>query len=202
MNRAILLAAALLAAVASAAGAAPKILNPSFEADRYGKLPGGAAANGGRIEGWTFTGSVGLNPWWENPGVPSGPVHTFSDNGITPHGRQVVFLQNRCTLSQRIEGFQAGNRYRVTFYENARRRSRCPDPPRLEVTLGGQTIVSSHLVTPVEEFDGRTLPYHFVESAVFTAPHDGAFELVFTTTLDTGLSVLLDKVSVEEVDRK
>jgi len=93
----------------------------------------------------------------------------------------------------------AGKRYRVTFYENARRRSRSPDPPRLEVLLDGQTIVSPHLVTPVEEFDSRKLPYHFVESAVFVAPRTGALELVFTTTQETGLTVLLDHVAVEEL---
>ena len=143
-------------------------MNPSFEADHYGTFAGGAKANGGKIQGWAFTGNVGVNPWWENPRVPSGAVHTFDDNGIIPHGRQVALLQNRCTLSQRVEGFESGKRYRVTFYENARRGSRSPDPPRLEVTLAGQTIVSPHRVTPVEGTGSHTLPYHFVESAVLS----------------------------------
>jgi len=185
--------------LSSCAAAAPKVVNGSFEADRYTKAPGQARANGGKIQGWQFTGSVGINPTWNGEGKTAVAVHTFDDNGIVPHGRQVVLLQNACTLSQRIEGFEAGKRYRVTFYENARRRSRSPDPPRLEVLLDGQTIVSPHLVTPVEEFDSRKLPYHFVESAVFVAPRTGALELVFTTTLETGLTVLLDHVAVEEL---
>jgi hypothetical protein len=123
----------------------------------------------------------------------------FDDNGPVPDGRQVVVLQNRCTLAQTIDGFVAGKRYRVTYYENARRNSRSPEPPTLEVTLDGQTIVSLHPVRAVEEHDVRTLPYHFAESAVFVAPRDGAFDLVFKTMLDLGVSVLLDKVVVEEV---
>jgi HpiC1 cyclase len=196
------MAAAVVAAAALEADGAPNVVNPSFEADRFGRFPGSAALNGGKIQGWTFTGAVGVNPWWQDPAVRSGPSHTFDDNGIVPDGRQVAVLQNRCVLSQRIDGFEAGKRYRVTFYENARRRSRSPEPPILEVTLAGQTIVSSHRVTPVEGFNSRTLPYHFVESAVFEAPHGGAFELVFKTSLGTGVSVLLDKISVTEVRRK
>jgi len=183
----------------AAVRAGPQVVNPSFEADRYTVYPGSANANGGKITGWSFTGSVGLNPCWEDPRAPAGPIHVFDDNGKVPHGRQVVLLQNRCTLSQRLEGFQKGKSYRVTFYENARRHSRSQDPPDLEVTLGGETIVSRHLVTPVEDYDQRRLPYHFVESAVFVAPHDGAFELVFKTTLEVGMTTLLDNVVIAEV---
>jgi len=199
MNRNILLGIAVVLGLASWAVAAPKVVNGSFEADRYTKGAGQARGNGGRIQGWQFTGSVGINPTWEGEGKKAVPVHTFDDNGIVPDGRQVALLQNVCTLSQRIEGFEAGKRYRVTFRENARCRSRSPDPPRMEVTLDGQTIVSSHLVTPVDEFSKRTLPYHRVESAEFTAPRSGALELVFKTTLDTGLTVLLDQVAIEEL---
>lgn len=200
MSRATDFATIILILSPASVWAAPTVANPSFEADRYTAYPGLARANGGKIEGWAFTGSVGIDPCWEDPGKPSGPIHVFNDNGKVPHGRQVVFLQNRCTLAQRIEGFEAGTRYRVTFYENARRQSRSPDPPDLEVTLGGETIVSRHLIAPVEDFNLRRLPYHFVESAVFVAPRDGALELVFKTTLETGLSVLLDSISVAEVE--
>ena len=142
MSRATEFATIILILSPASVWAAPTVANPSFEADRYTAYPGLARANGGKIEGWAFTGSVGIDPCWEDPGKPSGPIHVFNDNGKVPHGRQVVFLQNRCTLAQRIEGFEAGKRYRVTFYENARRQSRSPDPPDLEVTLGGETIVS------------------------------------------------------------
>ncbi len=199
MNRSILLAIVVALGLQSWAVAAPKVVNGSFEADRYTKAPGQARANGGKIQGWQFTGSVGLNPTWEGAGKKATAVHTFDDNGRVPDGRQVALLQNACTLSQRIEGFEAGRRYRVTFRENARRKSRSPDPPRLEVTLDGQTIVSSHLVTPADDFDRRTLPYHLVESAEFVAPRSGALELVFKTTLDTGLTVLLDQVQIVEL---
>ncbi len=194
-----LFATGIVAAMVASAVAAPKVVNPSFEADRFGKFPGNAAANGGKIRGWTFTGGVGLDPVWQDPGIPSGLTHVFNDNGITPDGDQVAVLHGRCTLTQQIEGFEAKKRYRITFYENARCNSRSKEPPLLEVTLGGQTIVSSHRITAVERADVRTLPYHFVESAIFQAPRSGALELVFKSTLNAAVAVLIDKVSVEEV---
>ena len=196
-------AAALAAGGPPAAAAPPQVVNPSFEADHFASPAAGAGpgAHRGQVQGWTCTGAVWINPLWEDPHTPAGPVHIFDDNGLVPDGSQVAVLQNRCTLAQRIDGFRSGRRYRVTYYENARRRSRSPEPPELEVTLGGQTIVSRHRIQPVEEAGVHTLPYHFVESAAFVAPHDGAFELVFQSTLDLGLSVLLDKVAVEDLPR-
>ena len=71
--------------------------------------------------------------------------------------------------------------------------------PRLKVTLGGETIVSEHRIEPVEAIGHRTLPYHYVESAVFTAPRDGVFTLVFHTTFGDRVAVLLDHVRIVEV---
>ena len=194
-----IVAAGIVAAMATSALAAPKVVNPSFEADRFGTFPGSAKLNGGKIQGWTFSGGVGLDPTWKDCVARSGPTHTFNDNGITPDGEQVAVLHGRATLSQRVDGFVAHKRYRVTFYENARRNSRSKEPPLLEVTLGGATVVSTHRVTPVERADFHTLPYHFVESAVFEAPQSGAQELVFKASLNAGVAVLIDKVSIDEV---
>lgn len=189
--------AAFIAWLASAAAfaAGPQVLNPSFEADRYGKGPGHAGGNGGKITGWKWKGSAGINPTWRRG---TRPGHAFSDNARIPHGRQVAFIQNVGALSQRIAGFEKGKRYRVTYFENARHNNAPTRNPRLKVTLGGEVIVSEHAVEPVESINVRTLPYSFVESAVFTAPKSGSFELVFTTTFGDRVAVLLDRVTIIE----
>ena len=195
-------AGALVAGSGKTAPAKPTVVNPSFEEDRFGTYPGYAAHQGGErwdITGWSYTGNVGLNPWWRNPAKQEGPDQPFSDNGLTPHGKQVALLQNKCTLKQSIPGFKAGKRYRVTYRENARHQNRPERVPKMNVTLGGETIVSEHAIDPVQPPNVRTLPYDLVESAVFVPPLDGSYDLVFTTTVDTGVTVLIDDVRVEEV---
>ena len=151
--------------------------------------------SGCHITGWKWKGSAGINPTWRRG---TGPGHAFSDNARIPHGRQVAFIQNVGALSQRIDGFEKGKRYRVTYFENARHNNAPTRNPRLKVTLGGEVIVSEHAVEPVENISVRTLPYNFVESAVFTAPKSGSFELVFTTTFGDRVAVLIDQVQIVE----
>ena len=196
MGRATALVMVILAA---AALADPKVVNGSFEADRFAKWPGCARNNGRKITGWEFTGNAGINPVWNEPSKPAGPRHAFTDNGRVPHGRQAAFIQNVGTLKQTIEGFEKGKRYRLTYYENARHNNAPSRNPRLKVTLGGQLIVSEHAVQPVESIDCRTLPYAYVESAVFLAPRSGAFDLVFTTTFGDRVAVLIDRVEIVEI---
>lgn len=176
----------------------PRIENPSFEADVFGNSPGVARLNGGKISGWQFRGNVGINPFWTGAPQRTGPQRPFVDNGVTPHGRQVALMQNHCTLSQQVPGLQAGRQYVVTYYENARHMRRIKEPPRLVVILGGETIVSEHEVRSVDDPDQFTLPYDFVESAPFTAPTDGSFELALRTTVDGGVTVLVDQVTISE----
>jgi len=181
----------------AAAVAAPVVKNPSFEADRYGKYAGGARRNGGKVTGWRFKGNVGVNPWWSDPAKQRGPNHSFSDNGRFPHGKQVALMQNVCELAQTIDGFEAGKRYVVTYFENARHLNwKAEAPPRIQVTLGGEVIVSLHPVAPVSGRDRRDMPFDLVQSAVFTAPKSGAFDLVFKTTVGTRVTVFVDKVEV------
>jgi hypothetical protein len=188
-----------LTLIAAGAGPAkPVVHNGGFEADVYAKHPGYASANGG-ITAWRFTGNAGVNPWWRDPELVERPVHSFDDNGRTPQGRRVALMQNKCTLSQRVRGFKAGKRYRVTYYENARHNRQPEKNPRIKVVLGGEIVVSEHAIKPVDQYGRRELPYDFVESAVFTPPADGAYDLVFTTTADGGVTALLDRVQIVEV---
>jgi len=191
-----LLVASACAAASLASAAAPQVANPSFEAGRYTTWPGYARGNGGKIAGWTFRASAGINPVWREGQRPD---HAFSDNGRVPDGRQVAFIQNVGSLSQTIQGFVKGRRYRVTYWENGRHNNAPQRTPRLKVTLGGELVVSEHAVKPVELIGKRTVPYAFVESAVFTASRDGAFDLVFTTTFGDRVAVLLDGVCIVEV---
>lgn len=186
-------------AVLSAAHAGPKVANPSFEADRYARWPGSAGLNGRKIAGWRFTGNAGVNPVWE--GDPARPRHAFSDNARVPQGRQVAFIQNVGSLSQTIAGFEKGTRYRVVYCENGRHNNAPTRNPRLKVTLGGQVVVSEHAVPPAERIDSRTLPYAWVESAVFIPPRTGAFDLVLETTFGDRVAVLIDHVRIVELEQ-
>jgi len=183
---------------ATAALAEPKIINGSFEADRYSKYPGLAKQHSG-ITGWKCQGNVGVNPWWQDAAKRTGPVHSYTDNGRVPHGRQMALMQNKCKLWQTVQSFEKGRKYVVTYHENARYLNWSADgPPRIKVTLGGELIVSEHAVKPVGSKNERILPFAAVESAVFTAPRSGTFDLVFETTVSNRVTVLLDRVAVRE----
>jgi len=180
--------------VAGLVHGAPKVENPGFESGTFAVYPGYARQNGGAIVGWKIEGNVGINPVF----APKAR-QAFSDNGRIPEGRQVAFLQNCGKLSQEIAGFEPGKRYRVCFRENARHNHAPDRNPRLKVTLGGEVIVSEHAVLPVGGFEEYGTPYARVESAVFTAPRAGAFELVFETTFADRVAVLLDQITIEEL---
>ncbi|NOZ22833.1 MAG: hypothetical protein GXP25_17280 [Planctomycetes bacterium] len=51
----------------------------------------------------------------------------------------------------------------------------------------------------MDKRDQRTLPFDFAESAIFTAPRDGAYELTFTTTLTNRVTILIDNVRIKEI---
>jgi hypothetical protein len=175
----------------------PRIENGSFEADVFKTFPGVARVNGGKISGWQFTGNVGLNPCWAGAPQRTGPQRPFVDNGATPHGRQVALMQNLCTLSQTITGLEPGKRYVVTYHENARQMRQIKGGPRLVVTVDGETVVSEHDVRCVDAPNRFTLPYDFVESASFVASDTGSVNLVFKTTVDGGVTVLIDQVTIQ-----
>ncbi|MBN2449324.1 MAG: hypothetical protein JXR77_02980 [Lentisphaeria bacterium] len=182
------------------AGAQVRVLNPGFEADRFSLWPGTADANGKAIDGWSYQGNVGINPIQPSPNSrPGQDPAPFFDNGGCPEGRQVLFMQNQASLRQDVDGFVKGTRYRIVFRENARHNNAPERNPRLRVGLGGEILVSEHDVQPVGEIGIREMPFARVESAVFTAPGDGAFALVFETTFADRVAVLLDDIRIEVV---
>lgn len=190
---------ALLAWGGRTALAEPKVVNGGFETDRYTKQPGYADQNGKTITGWAHSGRVGVNPVHigEDGKQTASP---FADNARIPQGRHVLFMQNAARTSQKIAGFRKGKHYRLEFHENARAFNRSSTFPRLTVRLGGKTLVSPHLVSPVCKADRRLLPYARVVSDVFVPAADGEYELVFETLNTGGVSVLIDDVRILEVD--
>lgn len=164
--------------------------NPSFEADAFLYWPGYSGANPGgtstdpgdnwAITGWTqshLEGS-GINP------ISNG-ASPFADNGVIPHGTNVVFLQAAdSTLSQTVSGLTVGSQYYLHYYENGRSGG----TPSLAVKLGDNILVPVHPVPPGG--------YRAVYSDVFAATTTGG-ELVFEKTNPAGgdTTVLIDNVT-------
>ena len=98
-------------------GPAGTLYNPSFESNNFTVFPGEASANGGVISGWVLSSLslIGLNP-------ATGSV--FANNGATPDGANVAFLDNgfgtrQLSLSTTISNLSVGGVYTVRFRANA-----------------------------------------------------------------------------------
>jgi len=162
----------------------PQVANPSFEVDTFTVWPGYVSGNG-PITGWNAAGGAGINPV-----APfGGGDHPFADNGTIPDGLQVAFIQEDSALSQVISGFSVGGTYQVRYFENARTG---PTAPACEVTIGGNTIVAAHIVSPV----GGANPYREVLSDPFIASAS-SLELAFVKSNPQGgdTTLLIDNVS-------
>jgi hypothetical protein len=158
----------------------PEIANPSFEADTFTVFPGYVSGNG-PITGWSALNGHGINP-----GTFGGP---FSDNGTIPNGTKTAFMQEDGALRQVISGFIVGASYQIRYFENARNGG----VPACEVKVGGNTIVATHLVTPV----GGSNPYREVVSDSFVAAAT-SLELSFIKSNPQGgdTTLLIDNVSI------
>ncbi len=81
------------------------ITNPSFEIDPLVDFPGYRA-----ISGWTGTGGTGIND-------STGPFH---DNAGIPDREKIALVQGTQSISQTIEGLNAGATYWLEFRYNTR----------------------------------------------------------------------------------
>gem|GEM_PF-4055973 len=160
------------------------IQNPSFEASGLGvPFPGYHD-----IAGWDGGGNVGTQP-------NSDGTSPFADNGLTPDGNNVAFIQIDNSLSQTIDGFTAGSEYEISFSYNARGGN----APHLNVTLGAETILDTD-VSSVEAADNHTVDY-LLHTSTFIAAGESEL-LTFAQTLPTDSgdnTVLLDNVSIRLV---
>jgi hypothetical protein len=89
---------------------AQTISNPSFESNNFAFPPGYVIGNG-PITGWSAVGNVGLNP--------AGGNSSFADNGATPQGVNVAFIQGTGSLSNSVTGLIVGLNYQVTCRANS-----------------------------------------------------------------------------------
>jgi hypothetical protein len=133
------------------------IPNPSFEADSFTNFPGYAVDNGGGITGWTLSdpARTGLNPAAGSP---------FADNGATPHGSNVAFVQvlgnGPTVLSTTIANLVPNQVYEVRFRANARTATFAPDA---QWSLNGGPFTHLNIWAV-----GDTNDYH-MNSGYFTA---------------------------------
>jgi hypothetical protein len=141
----------------------PGLPNPSFEADTFTASPGYANGNGGGITGWTLSdsGRIGLNSTNDAP---------FADNGATPDGANVAFIQSlgneAVTLSTTLTGLIPGQTYQVSFRANSRALTAAPNPMW---SLNGGAFVPFTASPPV----GGTNDY-YTNSATFLATSTNA----------------------------
>ncbi len=144
-------------AAANRSAPAQAIPNAGFEANTFTVWPGYASGNGGVINGWTASAAtrVGLNPANGSP---------FADNGATPQGANVAFLQFVSSLSTTIAGLTEGDTYRVTFRANSRGAPYAA--PSATCSLNGGAAAGFTCSPPV----GGTNPYYTVQQT-FTARH-------------------------------
>ena len=191
MNMRCILFSAVVAA--GVAFGQKQIVNGSFETDIFAKKPGYRAKDAG-ISGWETTGAVGINPTADyNLSKPA-----FYDNGKIPDGKQVLFIQRQGEISQTVSGLKAGDTYQLTFYENARSKTPDAEQPAVTARVNGETVVSPHPVPAADAYKSYTIPFHFVQSAAFTVPPDGALQITIQSASKEG-SVLLDEVRLKKI---
>ncbi len=175
--------ATILIVVTGAWGASAQsnlVVNPSFEANAFTNFPGYCfQAGNGSISGWSFLGNVGLNP--------AGGSNPFANNGVTPDGNRVAFLQNsNAALSQTVGGLVVGRFYELRFNFNA--RSGFPIS-QIRVSLDGATVYTN-VVNPV----GGTANYHS-NSVAFVADATNKV-LRFEQTAGGDATLLIDNIIV------
>jgi hypothetical protein len=166
-------------------GRVPTIINASFEVDSF-TLGTGDVGQNGPITGWSSGPAAGLNP---------GPFGSpFADNGLIPDGTNVAFIHENGALAQSIAGFDIGSDYRLAYSENA--RNCCGSKPELTVTIGTNTIVAKHIVSPV----GPYTSYHRVTSATFAALSTNLL-LAFAKSdaMNGDSAVLIDDISITKI---
>lgn len=171
---------AALVVVAHVATAVPVVVNSGFEAGPVNPYPGYGA-----ISDWTRIhppGNSGTND-------AAGP---FVNGLPIPELSRAAFIQGGGTLQQTVSGFDVGTDYIVQYRENE--RGMAGAVARIQVDLGGTTVVPVHDIT-------RTAQFTTVVSAPFTATA-ASHSLEFIRSAGIGdNTALIDHVLITEADR-
>lgn len=133
--------------------------NPSFERNHFTESPGYVGWNPA-ISYWTSSAAAGLNPAGDS---------LFADNGRTPHGDNVAFIQGEGNLVSSLNGLFVGGTYQASFRVNARSGSAATlgvqiDDQDIGISLNGNASDFHALIDPV----GGDAAYHTVTFS-FTA---------------------------------
>lgn len=180
--------------------AAPLVLDASFETPVSG-------TNGyGAVDDWTQdpfpSGNQGFAGGYLTGAVTSGSA--FWDNGFVPgegtSGKVgaiqafAPFGNNQMSLEQSVNGFVAGQSYTLTYYENSRAGT---SAPLVEVLVGGNVVVASHLDTAVDPGGTFATPFRLETSIPFTVAVSGsALVEIRVTTTGGDSSALIDNVAI------
>ena len=172
--------AALALGVAADGPAAPAVSNSSFEVDAVPGFPGY-----GTITDWSGSGpAVGLN-------TSAGP---FWDNGSITSGTQCAFIQGVLSLTQNVQGFEAGYNYDFRIRVNYREASALQ--ARLQVTVG-TTVVIPNTQVPVAGGPAGTGNPFTLMTATFASPGTGTFPVKIENLESAGdNTLLLDEVEI------
>lgn len=167
--------ALLLTTLAGTNSPAQTIYNPSFELNWFTVFPGYCSSNG-VITGWTASdaAAVGLNSAGDNP---------FANNGVTPNGTNVAFIQaaGGATnwLATTLSNLTAGTLYRVGCRVNSRTNYSLP---AMWLALNG-AVAYTNAVPPVG-VAGSTNAYAYAYG-VFTAASNTSPLLMACTAVTT-----------------
>lgn len=189
----------LMILVVSSAFGAVNVVNGSFESptittgtsfDKYGYC-----LTTSSIAGWTGSPVNGASSGY-GFGLNGGAYSAFANNGAVPNGKQVAFMQRVATLSQSIDGFEAGTTYLLSYRENARYPKASP---YISVLLDSDTIVPSHAITSAGKTGNWTTCFYAYNGAIFTTT-SGIHTLTFSSDyLGADNSALLDDVRIMPV---
>lgn len=185
---------------------AQTIINGSFEANSFAAFPGyvNFTYNGltnGTISGWTSNNSFsGLNPYTSGQNNDRTGSNPFANNGKTPDGAQVAFLQGGgTTLTQTLNNLVIGNVYQVSFYDNSRtnQAGTAYGIPTLSLLVGGNTLFSQ-TITPVDTYQSFKNPYNFMTVSFVASASSTPLQFA-NTTASGDATALIDNVSIRNM---
>ena len=97
------------------------------------------------------------------------------------------------SLEQTVNGFVAGQTYTLSYDENSRAGT---SAPLVEVLVGGQVVVASHVDTAVDAGGTFATPFRVETSVPFTVPVSGSALVEFRVTTSGDSTALIDNVSI------
>ncbi|HAQ99775.1 MAG TPA: hypothetical protein DCR61_10530 [Verrucomicrobiales bacterium] len=154
------------------------IRNPSFEAS--GSPMGVGYVQPSNLAGWEFSaGGRGVNVTGRGP---------FADNGSGLDQDSVLFIQNAATMSQLVEGFEAGATYTLYYYVNA--RNCCGDGfTAYSVSFDEEVLIDEEVIPA-----GGNLPFHLRYVTFVPSFQDGILQ--FDAAPEGDHTLLLDDIHI------